>query len=111
MGFILGLFEVVNEDISASLSVGISFIALVSCLYYPIGIFPEDVHFIVKLNPLYYYFDLLRLMWWAGVDYENAISFFTIYHFIVVIFFTIFAPLFASYFFLKVYTKYGISGY
>ena len=50
MGFILGVFEVVNEDISASLAVGISFISLVSCLYYPITIFPDEYHFLIKLN-------------------------------------------------------------
>ena len=111
MGFILGVFEIVNEDVSASLSVGISFISLVSCLYYPIDIFPKEIHFIIKLNPLYYYFDLLRLIWWAGINYEDALSFITIYHFIVLATFTVILPLFASYFFLKVYSKYGTSGY
>ena len=111
IGFVLGVFEIVNEDISASLSVGISFISLASCLYYPIDIFPKEIHFIIKLNPLYYYFDLLRLIWWAGINYEDALSFITIYHFIVLVTFTVISPLFASYFFLKVYSKYGTSGY
>lgn len=111
MGFILGVFEIVNEDVSASLSIGISFIALVSCLYYPIDIFPKEIHFIIKLNPLYYYFDLFRLIWWAGINYEEALSFITIYHFIVIATFTVISPVFASYLFLKVYSKYGISGY
>jgi len=111
LGFVLGVFEIVNEDISASLSVGISFISLASCLYYPIDIFPKEIHFIIKLNPLYYYFDLLRLIWWAGINYEDALSFITIYHFIVLATFTIISPLIASYFFLKVYSKYGTSGY
>ena len=57
LGFILGVFEIVNENVSASLSIGISFIALVSCLFYPIEIFPEQSQVIILLNPLYYYFD------------------------------------------------------
>lgn len=111
MGFILGVFEIVNEDISASLSVGISFIALISCLFYPITIFPEEVHFFIKLNPLYYYFDLLRLSWWAGINYEDAINYITFTHLIIIATFTIIMPLIASYFFLIIYKKYGTSGY
>lgn len=111
MGFIIGVFEIVNEDVSASLSVGISFISLISCLYYPIEIFPKEIHFIIKLNPLYYYFDLLRLSWWAGINFEGALSYLTIYHFLVIAAFTVLLPLFASYFFLKVLDKYGTSGY
>ena len=111
MGFILGVFEIVNEDISASLSVGISFIALVSCLFYPIEIIPEEFHFIIKLNPLYYYFDLLRLTWWAGINYEDAMLYITYTHILVVATFTIMMPLIASYLFLIIYKKYGTSGY
>jgi len=111
MGFILGIFEIVNEDISASLAVGISLISLVSCVFYPIEIFPEQLHFFIKLNPLYYYFDLLRLTWWAGIEYREAISYITIYHILIVGIFTIITPILASYLFLRIYNKYGISGY
>jgi len=111
MGFIIGLFEIVNENISASLSVGISFIAIVSCLFYPIEIFPKSVHPFIKLNPLYYYFDLLRLSWWAGIEFREAMSYITIIHVLVVVIFTIIMPIIASLFFLKIYTKYGVSGY
>lgn len=111
MGFIIGLFEIVNEDIAAFLTSGISFISLVSCLFYPIEIFPEFVQFFVRLNPLYYYFDLLRLTWWIGIDYTGAIGFITMNHILFVSIFTIVTPLFASYFFLLIYNKYGSSGY
>ena len=111
MGFIMGVFEIVNENISATLSVGISFIALVSCLFYPIEIFPEEFHFIIQLNPLYYYFDLLRLTWWAGIDSEDALNYISLTHIIVVICFTLIMPLIASYLFFIIYKKYGTSGY
>ncbi|MFX1393679.1 MAG: ABC transporter permease [Promethearchaeota archaeon] len=111
IGFILGVFEIVNENISASLSVGISFIALFSCLFYPIQIFPESFHIFILLNPLYYYFDLLKLSWWSGVNYNEAMSYITIYHIIVVAVFTITIPLFASFLFIKIYKKYGARGY
>ena len=111
IGFILGLFEIVNEDISATLAVGISFISLVSCLFYPITIFPENIQSIIKLNPLYYFFDLLRLAWWAGINYEEATSYITVNHYLFVGVFTVITPLFASFFFLRVFKKYGVSGY
>ena len=111
MGFILGVFTIVNEDISTSLSVGISFIALVSCLFYPIDIFPKEIHFFIKLNPLYYYFDLLRLSWWAGIDYDDAMNYITFNHILVVTTFKIIMPIIASYLFLIIYKKYGTSGY
>ena len=111
MGFLLGVFEIVNEDISASLSVGITFISLVSCLFFPIEIFPDQFHFIIKFNPLYYYFDLLRLTWWAGINYSDAMKYITIYHIIFVTIFTIITPILASFFFLRIYNKYGTSGY
>ncbi len=111
MGFLLGLFEIVNEDISASLAVGISVISIMSCVFYPIEIFPEELQFFIKLNPLYYYFDLLRLTWWAGINYGEAISYITIYHILIVGIFTIITPITASFLFIKIYNKYGTSGY
>jgi ABC-type polysaccharide/polyol phosphate export permease len=111
IGFIIGLFEIVNEDISASLSVGISFISLVSCVYYPIQIFPEQIRFLITLNPLYYYVELLRLAWWSGINFEESIKYITIYHFLFVAIFTILTPLCASYLFLKLFHRYGITGY
>ncbi len=111
MGFILGVFVIVNENISASLSIGISFIALISCLFYPLQIFPESIHIFILMNPLYYYFDLLKLSWWSGINYREAMGYITIYHIIVVIIFTIITPIFASFLFIKIYKKYGATGY
>ncbi|MBD3338490.1 MAG: hypothetical protein GF353_05255, partial [Candidatus Lokiarchaeota archaeon] len=96
MGFIIGLFEIVNENISASLTIGISFISLVSCVFYPIQIFPVQVQFIIKLNPLYYYLELLRLSWWLGVDPETSLQYLSVFHFMIVFGFTILTPLLAS---------------
>ena len=110
MGFFLGSLEVVNENISASLAAGISFIAIASCLFYPIEIFPESVHFIILSNPLYYYFDLLRLIWWSGIN-SDAVHYITIIHILVVVCFTITIPIFASIFFYRVINRYGVRGY
>ncbi|MHA1284919.1 MAG: ABC transporter permease [Promethearchaeota archaeon] len=111
MGFIIGLFEIINENISSSLTSLISFISLVSCLYYPISIFPEWVHIFILLNPLYYFFDLLRLSWWMGIDYNDAIQYITINHIIFVVGTTLLLPIIACILFIKLFKKYGISGY
>ncbi|MFX1444103.1 MAG: ABC transporter permease [Promethearchaeota archaeon] len=111
IGFMLGVFEIVNEDISATLAVGVSFISLVSCLYFPITIFPSSIQFLILMNPLYYYFDLLRLSWWAGINSNEALRYITIYHIIFVSVCTVLSPLFGSYLFLRIYKKYGTSGY
>ena len=111
IGFIIGLFEIVDENLSATLSISVSFIAIFSCLFFPIEIFPESVRFIIRLNPLYYYFDLLRLSWWAGINYKEAMNYITITHILVVVFFTIASPIITSYFFYKIYYKFGVRGY
>ncbi|MGQ4874922.1 MAG: ABC transporter permease [Promethearchaeia archaeon] len=111
IGFIIGLFEIINENISNSLTAGISFISLVSCLYYPIGIFPKWAHIFILLNPLYYFFDLLRLSWWMGIDYNNAIEYITFNHIIFVLSTTILLPIFATLLFIKFFYKYGVAGY
>lgn len=110
MGFLIGLFEIINENISASLTIGISFISIISCLFYPIDIFPERFQFIILLNPLYYYFDLIRLIWWVGID-NSALNYITIWHILIVATFTIITPIFASFYFRKIVSKYGIQGY
>ncbi len=111
IGFIIGLFKLVNENVSATLTISISMISFFSCLFYPIEIFPEFLQFIVKLNPLYYFFDLLRLVWWAGIDLQMALHYITINHIIIVVAFSILMPLATSYLFFKIYYKYGIGGY
>ena len=101
---------VITLPISASLAAGISFISILSCLFYPIDIFPENIRFIILLNPLYYYFDLIRLTWWVGID-ESVSSYITMNHILVVSIFTIITPLIASVYFDRIISKYGIRGY
>ena len=66
---------------------------------------------VILLNPLYYYFELLRLSWWAGINYEEAIRYITLNHILFVLVCTITTPLLGSHLFLTIYKKYGVSGY
>ncbi|MHA1147603.1 MAG: ABC transporter permease [Promethearchaeota archaeon] len=110
-GFIIGAFEVSNENIAAILSAIIPFIPFFSCLFYPLEIFPKITHPILLLNPLYYYFDLLRLLWWAGMDFQDASQYITINHFLIVGLFSVCVPIVSIVLFSKIYKKYGVVGY
>jgi hypothetical protein len=63
------------------------------------------------INPLYYLFDLARLVWLFGLDPALAYNFLTPTHIIIVIIGLICLPIIAVYLFKKLYKKYGISGY
>ena len=111
IGLLLGAFVISNENVSSTASLFMKILFWLSCVTYPLFIFPEFVRFFILLNPLYYFFDLLRLTWLLGVDPEFALSFITPTHLIVVISFTVLTPIICTYLFDKTFKKYGIKGY
>ena len=111
IGLIFGAFCISKEEFFPYFSIILRFIFLFSCINYPKEIFPEFIQRLIILNPLYYLFDLLRLVWYLGIDFKTAISLITPLHLIIVISLTIFAPIISIIFFEKVYKKYGITGY
>ena len=111
IGLLIGVFTISNENIASVSSLVLQIIFWLSCITYPLEIFPEPVRFFIKLNPLFYYFDLLRLVWLLGIDYNTAIKFITLTHILVVIIFTISILALSVYFFDKIFNKYGITGY
>ncbi|MFX0153826.1 MAG: ABC transporter permease [Candidatus Hodarchaeota archaeon] len=111
IGLLIGSI-VISKEGYTTLSIMITNILFwLSCSTYPLAIFPEFFQFFIKLNPLYYYFDLLRLVWFIGIDYNLAITFLSPTHISVVIIFTIITPVISVYFFNKLYKKHGITGY
>lgn len=110
-GLMLGVFEISNENYSNSLSILLKSLFWLSCATYPIYIFPEFIQFLIKLNPFYYFFDLLRLIWYSGVDLQITLSNLTAFHIITVIVFISLLPIISVSLFNKFYKKYGISGY
>lgn len=111
LGLILGAFVITNENLNSLLVFLISIIFWLSCVTYPLGIFPEIIQIPILFNPLYYYFDLLRIFWLMGVDFELAIGFLSPVHFIVVISITFAMPFISIYIFQKMFNKFGITGY
>ncbi|MFX1258452.1 MAG: ABC transporter permease, partial [Promethearchaeota archaeon] len=111
IGLLIGVFDITNETVAKLILVALDFIIWSSCVLYPLEMFPEILQTLFRFNPFYYYFDLLRLTWWAGIDYSNAIEYLTIYHILVVVIFTILIPFTAIVSFNKIYNRYGIRGY
>ncbi|MFX1443316.1 MAG: ABC transporter permease [Promethearchaeota archaeon] len=111
LGLIIAVFSISNEEYIAYLTIILRFTFLFSCTNIPLEIFPKSLHFIILINPFYYIFDLLRLTWYSGIEYEVSMRYITPTHIIILIVFTIISPIIAVYLFNKVYKKYGIVGY
>ncbi|MHA1251694.1 MAG: ABC transporter permease [Candidatus Helarchaeota archaeon] len=111
IGLLIGVFGISNETFGNYFYIILRFIFLFSCINYPKEIFPEFIQFFILLNPIFYSIDLLRLIWYLGLDPNSAIIFITPLHIIIFIIFTISLPIISIIFFNKIYKKYGITGY
>ena len=111
IGLIIGVLRISREQYVSYITFILRFVFLFGCIFYPINIFPEFIQIFVLLNPFYYFFDLLRLTWYLGINYDVANSLITIQHIIIVLLITAISPIISIYLFDKVYKKYGITGY
>lgn len=109
IGLFLAVFAISEENYWRIFSIGLQLVFYASCVIYPFEVFPPEIQSIIRLNPFYYIFDILRITW-----LENNILF-TItsnpFQFILLIGTAIIVPLIAIYVFNKVYNKFGIVGY
>lgn len=111
IGLILGAFAISNENFQNYYVVFVRFLFLLSCINYPKEIFPEIIQFVITLNPLYYLFDFLRLVWYDGIAPEMVLNYLSPIHIISFITLTILSPIIAIILFERIYKKYGIVGY
>jgi len=111
IGLIMGILIITKEGIYSVFNLGLTLLFWLSCISYPLQIFPEIIQSIILLNPIYYFIDIIRIFWLMGFDYNLAITFLTPTHIIVVIGGTIILPIFSVYLFNTFYNKFGISGY
>ncbi len=109
IGLFLGVFAISEENYWRIFSVGFVIVFYVSCITYPFEVFPDIIQGIILINPFYYIFDILRIIW---ID-DNIIFSISNYpiHFIILIITTIIVPLISIYIFKVVYNKFGIIGY
>ena len=111
LGLILGILIITKEGIYSIFNLGLTLLFWLSCMSYPLQIFPEFIQPIILLNPIYYFIDIIRIFWLMGLDYNLAITFLTPIHIIIVVGGTIILPIISVYFFNTFYDKFGISGY
>lgn len=76
-----------------------------SCLYYPINIFPKFIQKIILLNPIYHSVTLIRELWYGSINS----SLWT--HLFWVLGFAIIFPIVGVYLFNKTIKNFGIKGY
>ncbi len=111
IGLLTGVFGISNENFGTYIYVFLRFLFLLTCINYPKEIFPEIIQFFISINPLYYMIDLLRLIWYSGLNPTIAMTFITPIHIITFIISTILLPIASIAFFEYVYKRYGITGY
>ncbi|NVM35980.1 MAG: ABC transporter permease [Candidatus Lokiarchaeota archaeon] len=109
IGLIIGIFAISNENIMGILQYILMAVFWLSCITYPFEMFPSWLQELINLNPLFYIFDFLRLIW---ID-DNII--FTInvnpHSFIILIVSVVAFPLMGLLLFNFIFKKYGIVGY
>jgi len=111
IGLIIGVFGISYEELEPYANLILRFLFLFSCANYPKELFPPIIQSFIVINPFYYMFDLLRLTWYMGINYEEAISHITVIHIVMVLLLTILIPIIALVLFERIYKKYGITGY
>lgn len=111
IGLLMGVFGISNENFGTSFSIILRLVFLFTCINYPKEVFPQIVQFFISINPLYYMIDLLRLIWYYGLNPTIAMTFITPIHIITFILSTILLPIVSIAIFEYVYKRYGIAGY
>ena len=109
LGIIIGIFAISKENYWHLLEFGLIIVFWFSCISYPFELFPELIQNVINLNPLYYIFDFLRLVW-----IEDNIGQSILLHphnFLILIGLAVALPSIGVFIFNKIYKKYGIVGY
>lgn len=109
IGLFLAVFAISKENYWRIFSIGIQIVFYISCITYPFEVFPNFIQIIIILNPFYYIFDILRIMW---ID-NNVLLTISNYpfNFTILIGTAIILPLISIYVFKLIYHKFGIIGY
>ncbi len=109
IGLFIGAFAISKENIWKLLEFAMFFVILFSAINYPIEIFPDFIQSFMRLNPLYYCFDFMRLVW---IENDPLLSLLTHpFHVLIILGTVILIPVVAVLAFDKVFKKFGIEGY
>ena len=109
IGLFLGAFAISEENSWHIFDIGINFVFLFSCITYPLELFPDYIQSLIRLNPLFYVFDTLRLTWVEN-NILHTMSNLPL-HFVILFLSAITIPIIAIFVFRVVYNRFGIVGY
>ncbi len=109
VGIILAGLAVSNENLWTLISFSLRLLFFISCVSYPFEIFPSFLQFFIKINPLYYIFDIMRIIWIQDNIYYTFSSYFL--NFTILLVSALILPFLGVLIFNKIYRKYGIVGY
>jgi ABC-type polysaccharide/polyol phosphate export permease len=103
----IGIFALSNEGIMAILNFIISLIFWASCITYPFELFPPQIQNIIRLNPIYYFIDVIRLTWIGDNIFLTLPSY--PFHFLIFGISLVAFPIAGVFIFNRIYQKYGVS--
>lgn len=109
IGIIIGVFAISREGFLGVFNFLITFIFWFSCVSYPFEVFPNLIQKLIAINPLYYVFDILRLLWIED-NFILSINSHP-FNFLIITILAVLLPLVGVFIFNKIYRKYGIVGY
>ncbi len=109
IGLFLGIFAISEENYWRVFSIGLQLLFYISCITYPFEVFPVEIQPIIRLNPFYHIFEILRITWLEDNILLTITNF--PFQFIILIGTAIIIPLFSIYVFKRIYDKFGIAGY
>lgn len=109
IGLLIAVFAISREKFLTVITTFYGILIWFSCISFPYQLYPGFIQVIINLNPLYYIFEFLRLLWIE----DNILITFSSYplRLIIIILCAIFSPVVGIYFFNKIYNKFGIVGY
>ena len=109
IGLFLGVYAISEENYWRFFTIGLQLLFYISCIIYPFEVFPVEIQLIIRLNPFYHIFEILRVTWLE----DNILLTITNYpyQFIILIGVAMIIPLLSIYVFNRIYDKFGIVGY
>lgn len=109
VGLFLGALAISKPSLTPIVNLGISILYIFSCLSYPFDFFPPHFQSLVLLDPFFYLFDFIRIIW---LDDNIFLSIVTHpFHVLLIVGGAIILPLVGLWIFNFIYNKYGIVGY
>ncbi len=109
VGLLLGALAISKPSVTPIVSLGITILFMFSCLNYPFDFFPPRFQSLAVINPLYYIFDFIRVIWSNNNVFLLIVT--NPLHVSIIVGGAICVPIVGLWIFNIIYNKYGVVGY